>query len=72
MESIVKLGDFDIMKKLGYVDEKDGVRFAGSETTLELKDDETVVFRSFFWARLQLPMFKMIVEPLKKKYLCIN
>lgn len=30
-ESTVKPNDFDVMKKLVYVDEKDGVQFAGSE-----------------------------------------
>ena len=32
-EYTIKPNDFDVMKKLGYVDEKDGVHFAGSETT---------------------------------------
>lgn len=54
------------MKKLDYVDENDGVRIAGSKTTPELKDDEIVVFKSFFLTRLQLPMFKLIAEVLKK------
>jgi hypothetical protein len=32
-ESTIKPSDFDVIKKLGYIDEKDGVRFDGNETT---------------------------------------
>lgn len=46
--STIKPSDFDVMKKLGYINENDGVQFAGSETTLDPKEDEIVVFRSFF------------------------
>lgn len=31
------------------------------ETTLDLKDDEILVFRSFFRVGLWLPMFRLIV-----------
>lgn len=47
-ESTVEPNDFDVMKKLGYVDEKDGVHIASSETTLQPKNDKIVVFRSLF------------------------
>jgi hypothetical protein len=42
------------MKKLGYFGEDEGklIRFAGEEVILELKEDEVVVFRSFFRVRL--------------------
>lgn len=63
----MKPSDFDVMKKLGYIDENDGVRVAGSETNPKLKDDEIVVFKSFFLTRLRLLMFKMITE-IPKKY----
>jgi hypothetical protein len=33
-------------------------------TTPEPKNDDIVVFRSFFQARLRLPMFKMIAKVL--------
>lgn len=54
------------MKKLSYIEDHNIIRFAGDETTSELKEDEIVVFKSFFWAGLRLPMFKMIVVVLKK------
>lgn len=51
---------------LNYVNDKDMVWFAGSETTSESRDDEIVVYTSFFRAGLQLLMFKMIAEVLRK------
>jgi hypothetical protein len=42
------------------------IRFAGIEIILELKDDEVVVLRSFFRARLHIPMYEMIAEVLKR------
>lgn len=59
-ESTVKLQDVDVMKKLRYVGEKDGVRFIGSNTIPQTNDDEIVVFKSFIKAGLWLPMFQMI------------
>jgi hypothetical protein len=49
-ESTMKPEDLDVMKRLGYIGQKedDMIRFAGSEIILEPKDDEVVVFRSFF------------------------
>lgn len=46
-ESTVKPSDFDVTKKLGYIDEKNGVCFDGNETTPQPKDDEIIVFKSF-------------------------
>jgi hypothetical protein len=57
-----------VMKKLGYfVENEDGlIRFAGEEVIPEPKDDEVVVFKSFFRAGLQFPLYNMIGEVLKK------
>jgi hypothetical protein len=51
----VKTEDLIVMKKLGYFGENDDelVRFAGEEIILEPKEDEVVVFKSFFRAGLR-------------------
>jgi hypothetical protein len=56
------------MKKLGYFRENDDelIRFAAEETIPEPKEDEVVVFKSFFRAELQFPLYEMIGEVLKK------
>jgi hypothetical protein len=56
-----------MMMKLGYFGEAERklVRFAGEETTPMTKDDEVVVFKSFFRAGLRLPLNEMIGEVLK-------
>jgi hypothetical protein len=56
-----------IMKKLGYFgeDESKLVRFAGEEVIPEPKEDEVVVFKSFFRAGLRFPLHEMIGEVLK-------
>jgi hypothetical protein len=66
--SIVKAEDLILMKKLGYFGENDDelVRFAGEETILESKEDEVVVFKSFFRVGLWFPLYEMIGEILKK------
>jgi hypothetical protein len=66
--STVKTEDLVLMKKLGYFGEKDDelVRFAGEEVIPEPKDDKVVVFKSFFRAGLQFPLYEMIGEVLKK------
>jgi hypothetical protein len=58
--------DVPMMMKLGYFGEaeKKLIRFAGEETTLEPKNDEVVVFKSFFRAGLQFPLNEMIGEVL--------
>jgi hypothetical protein len=58
--STVKAEDLVLMKKLGYFGENDDelVRFAGEETIPEPKEDEVVVFRSFFRAGLQFPFMR--------------
>jgi hypothetical protein len=66
--STIKAEDLILMRKLGYFGENDDelVRFAGEETILEPKEDEVVVFKSFFRAGLRFPLFEMIGEVLKK------
>jgi hypothetical protein len=58
--STVKAKDLVLMKKLGYFGENDDdlVRFVGEETISEPKEDEVVVFKSFFRAALQFPFMK--------------
>jgi hypothetical protein len=66
--STVKAEDQVVMKKLGYFGENDDelVRFAGEETIPEPKEDEVVVFKSFFRVGLRFPLYEMIGEVLKK------
>jgi hypothetical protein len=66
-KSTVSKADVPMMMKLGYSREakRKLIRFAGEETTLVPKDDEVVVFRSFFRARLRFPLNEMIGEVLK-------
>lgn len=49
-QSTVKHEDLDVFKRFGYIGEKEDamIRFAGDEIIPEPKDDEVVVFRSFF------------------------
>jgi hypothetical protein len=66
-KSTMKADDMVMMKKLGYFGEAKSklVRFAGEEVILEPKDDEVVVFKSFFRAGLRFPLHEMIGEVLK-------
>jgi hypothetical protein len=66
--STFKAEDLVLMKKLGYFGENDDelVRFAGKEMIPEPKEDEVVVFKSFFRAGLRFPLYEMIGEVLKK------
>jgi hypothetical protein len=61
-ESTISEADMPMMVKLGYFGEteKKLVRFAGKETTPEPKNDEVVVFKSFFRAGLRFPLNEMI------------
>jgi hypothetical protein len=67
-KSNVKAKDLDVLKGIGYIGKKDDnlIRFAGHEITPESKDDEVVVFRSFFRAGLWFLMYEMIAEVLKR------
>jgi hypothetical protein len=63
-QSIVNPEDLDVLKRLGYISEKDDdmIRFACDKVIPELKDDEIVAFMSFFHVGLRLPIFKMIAS----------
>jgi hypothetical protein len=66
-KSTVSEADMPMMMKLGYFGETERklVRFAGEETTPAPKDDEVVVFKSFFRAGLWFPLNQMIGVVLK-------
>jgi hypothetical protein len=66
-KSTVSEDDMPMMIKLGYFGEAESklFRFAGEETTLEPKNDEVVVFNSFFRAGLRFPLNEMIGVVLK-------
>jgi hypothetical protein len=66
-KSTVTADDMVMMKKLGYFGEAESklVRFAGEEVILDPKDDEVVVFKSFFRAGLRFPLHEMNREVLK-------
>jgi hypothetical protein len=57
-----------MMKKLGYFGETESklIRFAGEEVVPEPKEDEVVVFKSFFKAGLHFPLYDIIGEVLKR------
>jgi hypothetical protein len=65
-KSTVSEADVPMMMNLGYFGEteKKLLRFADEETILEPKDDEVVVFKSFFKAGLWFPLHEMIGEVL--------
>jgi hypothetical protein len=62
----VSEADVPMMMKLGYFGEtkKKLIHFAGEETTPKPKNDEVVVFKSFFRAGLRFPLNEMIGEVL--------
>jgi hypothetical protein len=66
-KSIVTTDDMVMTKKLGYFGEAESklVCFAGEEVIPDPKDDEVVVFKSFFRAGLCFPLHEMIGEVLK-------
>jgi hypothetical protein len=65
-KSTISEADVPMMMKLGYFREAERklIRFAGEETTLMPKDDEVIVFKSFFRAGLRFPLNEMIGEVL--------
>ena len=67
-KSTVAANDMVMMKKLGYFGEAESklIRFVGKEVISEPKDDEVVVFKSFFRAGLRFPLYDIIGEVLKK------
>ena len=66
-KSTMSEADVPMMMKLGYFGEAERklVRFVREETTPAPKDDEVVVFKSFFRAGLCFPLSEMIGEVLK-------
>jgi hypothetical protein len=60
--------DLVMMKKLGYFGETESklIRFAGEEVVPKPKEDEVVVFKSFFREGLQFPLYDIIGEVLKR------
>jgi hypothetical protein len=66
-KSNVSEADMPMMIKLGYFGEakKKLIRFCGEEPTPTPKNDEVVVFRSFFRAGLRFPLNEMIGEVLE-------
>jgi hypothetical protein len=67
-KSTVKAEDLILMKKLGYSGKNDDelIRFTGDKIVPEPRDDEVVVFKSFFRVGLRFPLYEMISEVLKK------
>jgi hypothetical protein len=57
-----------MMKKLGYFGEEESklIHFPGEEVILKSREDEVVVFRSFFRAGLRFPLYDIIGEVLKR------
>jgi hypothetical protein len=66
-KSTVTEGDMVMMRKLGYFGEAESklVWIAGEEIVLDSKEDEVIVFKSFFRAGLRFPLNDMIGEVLK-------
>jgi hypothetical protein len=66
-KSTITEDDMTMMKKLGYFGEYGSklVRFAGEDIIPEPRDDEIIVFKSFFRAGLRFPLNDMIGEVLK-------
>jgi hypothetical protein len=67
-KSTVSAEDLVMMKKLGYFGETESklFRFAGEEVVPEPKEDEVVVFKSFFRAGLWFTLYDIIGEILKR------
>jgi hypothetical protein len=67
-KSTVSEEDLVMIKNLSYFGEEESkhIRFAGEEVIPEPKDDEVVVFKSFFRAGLRFPLYNIIGEVLKR------
>jgi hypothetical protein len=63
-----------MMKKMGYFGEAESklVRFAGEEVVLEPREDEVLVFKSFFREGLRFPLNDMIGEVLKNREIYLH
>jgi hypothetical protein len=62
----MKPDEAKVLKRLGYIDDKDLIRFAGDEIVQKPKDDKIVVCKSSFREGLQLLIYRMVAEVLKK------
>jgi hypothetical protein len=56
----MKPNQIKVLKKLGYIDDNSLICFASEESTPKPKDDEIVVFESFFRVGLQLSIHRMV------------
>jgi hypothetical protein len=67
-KSTVSAEDLVMMKKLGYFGKTESklICFVDEEVVPEPKDDEVVVFESFFRAGLRFPLYDIIGEVLKR------
>jgi hypothetical protein len=67
-KSTASEADMTMMTNLGYFKEADKglIRFGREETIPKPKNDEVVVFKSFFKAGLRFPLHGMIAEVLEK------
>lgn len=67
-KSTIRAEDLVLMKKLGYFGKNDDglIRFVGDEVIAKPKDDEVIVFKSFFRVGLRFPLYEMIGEVLKR------
>jgi hypothetical protein len=66
-KSTMTADDMVMLKKLGYFGEAESklIRFGGEEMIPEPKDDEVIVFKSFFRAGLRFPLYDIIGAVLK-------
>jgi hypothetical protein len=66
-KSTVSEADMVMITKLGYFREADKglIRFGGEEAIPKPKNDEVVVFKSFFKAGLRFPLHRMIADVLE-------
>jgi hypothetical protein len=67
-KSTIKVEDLALMKKMRYFGKNDDelLRFAGDKVVPKPRDDEVIMFKSFFRAGLWFPLYEMIDEVLKK------
>jgi hypothetical protein len=73
-KSTVTADNMVMMKNVGYFGEAESklVRFAGEEVVPEPREDEVVVFKSFFREGLRFPLHDMIGEVLKNCEIYLN
>lgn len=62
----LKSSEIKVLKRFGYIENKDLIHFVSKKSTPKPKEDEVIVFKSFFWTVHRLPVHRMITEVLKK------